>query len=265
MAVSVSSSSSSDVQRRLSDTGVFVGISWTEYLQLGRQLGQPMGANTAQGAVLSVACGSRVSYQFGLKGPSLSVDTACSSSLVAAALARQALVGSPTSGSSSSSSVRRLASSALVAGINMCLLPATTAMFQKAGMLAPDGRCKAMDAAADGYVRAEAAAMMLVGVGAAAGAILQPSFICTGAAVNQDGRSSSLTAPNGPAQQDVLRAAMADAGLSPADLSGLQMHGTGTALGERLCSSAAKCLCAVACAMQRRTLQHDMKACMAAA
>eukprot|EP00883_Tetradesmus_obliquus_P011533 jgi/Sobl393_1/4315/SZX67650.1 len=223
---SSSSSGSSGVQRRMSDTGVFVGISWAEYFQLGRQLGQAMGANTAQGAVLSVACG-RVSYHFGLKGPSMSVDTACSSSLVAAALARQALVGPPTPGSSSSSAWRA-ASSALVAGINMCLLPATTAMFQKAGMLAPDGRCKTMDAAADGYVRAEASAMMLLGVGTAANALA----VLSGAAVNQDGRSSSLTAPNGPAQQEVLRAALADAGLTPAYISGLQMHGTGTALGD---------------------------------
>jgi acyl transferase domain-containing protein len=115
-------------------------------------------------------CLHRISYHFGLKGPSLSVDTACSSSLVATALARQALAGSPIPGSSSSSA-RRSASSALVAGINMCLLPATTAMFQKAGMLAPDGRCKTMDAAADGYVRAEASAMMLIGVGQADGAL----------------------------------------------------------------------------------------------
>lgn len=100
----------------------------------------------------------RISYQFGLKGPSLSVDTACSSSLVATALARQSLT-QPASTAA--------ASSALVGGINMMLLPATTAMFQRAGMLAPDGRCKALDAAADGYVRAEAAAMMLLGVGGA--------------------------------------------------------------------------------------------------
>jgi 3-oxoacyl-(acyl-carrier-protein) synthase len=98
----------------------------------------------------------RISYQFGLKGPSLSVDTACSSSLVATALARQSLT-QPASAAA--------ASGALVGGINIMLLPSTTAMFQRAGMLAPDGRCKALDAAADGYVRAEAAAMMLLGSG----------------------------------------------------------------------------------------------------
>ncbi len=86
----------------------------------------------------------------------MSVDTACSSSLVATALARQTLTQPTTSAA---------ASSALVGGINMMLLPTTTAMFQRAGMLAPDGRCKALDAAADGYVRAEAAAMMLLGLG----------------------------------------------------------------------------------------------------
>jgi acyl transferase domain-containing protein len=107
-------------------------------------------------AVCFCTCHCRISYQFGLMGPSLSVDTACSSSLVATALARQTLT-QPT--------ITAAASSALVGGINMMLLPATTAMFQRAGMLAPDGRCKALDAAADGYVRAEAAAMMLLGVG----------------------------------------------------------------------------------------------------
>lgn len=85
----------------------------------------------------------------------MSVDTACSSSLVATSLARQTLT-QPTTAAA--------ATSALVGGINMMLLPSTAAMFQRAGMLAPDGRCKALDAAADGYVRAEAAAMMLLGL-----------------------------------------------------------------------------------------------------
>lgn len=114
----------------------------------------------------------RISYHFGLKGPSLSVDTACSSSLVATALAKQALTyGSPAQVAATTHGTGQLsvgygaASSALVGGINMMLLPSTTAMFQRAGMLAPDGRCKALDAAADGYARAEAAAMMLLGTG----------------------------------------------------------------------------------------------------
>jgi 3-oxoacyl-(acyl-carrier-protein) synthase len=95
-------------------------------------------------------------------------------------------------------------------------------------MLTPDGRCKALDAAADGYVRAEGAAMLLAVSGAQGGAVA----LLAGSAVNQDGRSSGLTAPNGPAQQEVLRAALASAGLAPGDVSGLQLHGTGTGLGD---------------------------------
>jgi acyl transferase domain-containing protein len=102
-------------------------------------------------------------------------------------------------------------------------------------MLAPDGRCKALDAAADGYVRAEGAAMLLAVPGCRTGALA----LLAGSAVNQDGRSSGLTAPNGPAQQDVLRAALAAAGLGPGEVCGLQLHGTGTGLGDPIEAGAA--------------------------
>lgn len=194
-------------------TGVFVGISWTEYAQLAAAHGLPLSTYSAQGAVLSVGCG-RISYHCALTGPSLCVDTACSSSLVAAHLARQALLG----GGGGSS-----CTSALVGGVNMMLLPSTTAMFAKAGMLAPDGRCKTLDAAADGYVRSEACAMALLAPGARPGALA----LLRGAAVNQDGRASSLTAPSGPAQQEAVRAALADAQLAEVEVAALQMHGTG--------------------------------------
>ena len=110
----------------------------------------------------------------------------------------------------------------------------TPAAFRKTGMLAADGRCKTLDAAADGYVRAEAGGAMLLdqlphdaegGAGAACA-------ILAGSAVNQDGRSSSLTAPNGPAQQEVVRAALTAAGVSAAALAAVQLHGTGTSLGD---------------------------------
>jgi acyl transferase domain-containing protein len=105
-----------------------------------------------------------------------------------------------------------------------------------AGMLSPEGRCKTLDASADGYVRAEAVGGILLehlSSNSSSGAA-QVLAIFAGSSVNQDGRSSSLTAPNGPAQQEVLRAALTDAGLEPADMSGLSMHGTGTPLGKRL-------------------------------
>jgi acyl transferase domain-containing protein len=102
-------------------------------------------------------------------------------------------------------------------------------------MLSPEGRCKTLDAAADGYVRAEAAGvMMLVQASAAAGnsALINSSAVLAATAINQDGRSSSLTAPNGPSQQAVIRAALAAGGLGPEVVGLLEMHGTGTPLGE---------------------------------
>jgi acyl transferase domain-containing protein len=102
-------------------------------------------------------------------------------------------------------------------------------------MLSPEGRCKTLDAAADGYVRGEAVAAMLLQV-VAAGSNGSSSFaaVVLGSAVNQDGRSSGLTAPNGPAQQSVIRAALSDGVLQPGDIAALSMHGTGTPLGEWL-------------------------------
>lgn len=122
---------------------------------------------------------------------------------------------------------------AVVAGVKLILTPSLSAMFTRAGMLSLDGRCKTLDAAADGYVRGEAvAAMMLQAMAAEGSRAGAAAAIVLGSAVNQDGRSSGLTAPNGPAQQAVLRAALADGGLQPAEVNTLFMHGTGTPLGE---------------------------------
>jgi acyl transferase domain-containing protein len=117
----------------------------------------------------------------------------------------------------------------------------THAVFNShsAGMLSPEGRCKTLDASADGYVRAEAVGAIMIeawagssGTGSSSSTTRQPLAIFAGSSVNQDGRSSSLTAPNGPAQQEVLRAALTDACMTPAYMSGLSMHGTGTPLGK---------------------------------
>ena len=130
------------------------------------------------------------------------VDTVCSSSLVSTHLAARALSAGDCS-------------AALSAGVNLLLVPATTAMCQAAGMLSTDGRCKALDAAADGYGRAEAVGTLLLAPWASSEvadaaqswcrsqseAATVPLVLIAGTAVNQDGRSSSLTAPNGPAQQ----------------------------------------------------------------
>ena len=132
-------------------TGVFIGISWTEYARLAAEAGAPVTAYTAQGAVLSV-CPGRVAYHHGLKGPAVAVDTACSSSLVAASAAREAVLTAAASGGSGAGGS---GGAAVAGGINMMLSPATTFMFKKANMLSADGRCKALDAGADGYVRSE--------------------------------------------------------------------------------------------------------------
>jgi acyl transferase domain-containing protein len=203
-----------------SSTTVAVGIASAEYNNhLVPRYTAGISAYSSTGGALSVASG-RLSYTFGFKGAALSVDTACSSSLVASHLA----AGNVFSG---------VSSGGLTAGAGLLLSPDTTAMFHKAGMLAADGRCKTLDAAADGYVRGEAIGAMLLQ------AVQQGDSEChgwlalfSGSAVNQDGRSSSLTAPNGPSQQEVMRQALAFAGLVAAAICQLQMHGTGTPLGD---------------------------------
>jgi acyl transferase domain-containing protein len=176
-------------------------------LQVAVHLTGGVAAYTPTGASLSVAAG-RLSFTYGLRGPAVSVDTACSSSLVAAHTAASALrMGQ--------------ACTALAGGINLMLSPDTPAAFQKAGMLSPEGRCKTLDAAADGYARAEAAGLLLLELLSGVSSNSSTSStsnagllgVLAGSAVNQDGRSSSLTAPNGPAQQQVMLDAMLDAEL----------------------------------------------------
>jgi NADPH:quinone reductase-like Zn-dependent oxidoreductase/acyl carrier protein len=124
---------------------------------------------------------------------------------------------------------------ALAAGVKLILTPETSAMFNRAGMLTADGRCKTLDAAADGYVRGEAVVAMVLqragSVGAGASAATAAVAI-VGSAVNQDGKSSTLTAPNGPAQQGAIRLALASAAVGATDVAMIQMHGTGTPLGD---------------------------------
>jgi 3-oxoacyl-(acyl-carrier-protein) synthase/acyl carrier protein len=200
---------------------VAVGISYNEYYL--NTAHQGMTAYTATSGTLSVVCG-RISFTLGLKGPSVSIDTACSSSLVGAHLAATSFVpgGCPR---------------ALVCGVNLTIRAETTAVLSKAGMLTADGRCKTLDASANGYMRGEACVVHLLeqadAGGGADGGGGDLAAVLLGTAVNQDGRASSLTAPNGPAQQAVIRAALKAAGeLAPGSIEALEMHGTGTALGD---------------------------------
>lgn len=203
-----------------SQTGVFVGISGNDYFHLQKETGiENIDAYLASGNAHSIASG-RLSYTFGLRGPSFPVDTACSSSLVATHLAVQSL----------RSGECRMA---VVGGVNLILTPETTITLSKAHMLSPDGRCKAFDSRADGFVRSEGGGVILLK--RLSDAIADGDHILAlvrGSAVNQDGRSNGLTAPNGPSQEDVIRAALTSGRITPQQVSYVEAHGTGTSLGD---------------------------------
>jgi len=203
-----------------SRAGVFVGMSANDYFHLIRARGlDRFDAYTASGTAHSIASG-RLSYVLGLSGPSLSVDTACSSSLVAIHQAVQSL--------------RRGESDlALAGGVNLILGPDISIALSKSRMMAPDGRCKAFDARADGFVRGEGCGIVVLKRLADAVASRDRIIaVIRGSAINQDGRSNGLTAPNGPSQEGVIRAALEDADLTPDRLDYVEAHGTGTSLGD---------------------------------
>jgi acyl transferase domain-containing protein len=199
--------------------GVYVGVGNVDYSRAtfpNRELIDPY---FATGACSSIAAG-RISYTLGVTGPAATIDTACSSSLVALHMACQAL---------------RLGEcdAALAGGVNLILTPEMNISFTKARMMAPDGRCKTFDAAADGYVRAEGCVVLMLkrerDARAAGDRILA---VVRGSAINQDGRSNGITAPNGPSQEAVMRAALANSGVAAADVGYVEAHGTGTPLGD---------------------------------
>ena len=202
-----------------SDTGAFVGISGIDYLMHLQACNREIDAYSGTGTALSVAAG-RLSYVFGLRGPSMSVDTACSSSLVAVHMACQALRS-------------RECDLAIAGGTHRILLPHGSIALSQASLLAPDGRCKTFDARADGYVRGEGCGIVLLK--RLSDAIADGDDIVAvvrGSAVNQDGRTSGLTVPNGPAQQEVIRRALRNAAVDADQIGYVEAHGTGTPLGD---------------------------------
>jgi acyl transferase domain-containing protein/acyl carrier protein len=200
-------------------TGVFVGISGGDYADLSSSRIDVRELYSGTGNAFSVASG-RISYSLGLRGPCMSIDTACSSSLVATHLAIQSL---------------RLGECdmALAAGVNLILVPEPTIIFCKGRMLSFDGHCKTFDAGADGYVRGEGCGVIVLKrlSDAQADGDRIHAVLC-GSAVNQDGRSSGLTAPNGVAQEAVIRAALKNAGVDPSAVDYIEAHGTATPLGD---------------------------------
>ena len=202
-----------------SPSGVFVGVCASDYFRMALNNVDNVTAYLGTGNATSVAAG-RLSYTFGFTGPCLSLDTACSSALVAVHHAAESLRKGDC----------RIA---LAASVNLILAPEVTVAFSRARMMAPDGRCKTFDERADGYVRSEGAAVLVLKTLSAARAdgdrILA---VIRGTAINQDGASGGLTVPNGPAQSALVRQALARAGVQPSDVDYIEAHGTGTALGD---------------------------------
>ncbi len=202
-----------------SRAGVFVGVGLAEY---ERQLFKDefaINSNSCTGTYRSVASG-RISYLLDLHGPSVSIDTACSSSLLAVHAACQSL----RSGESDL---------AIAGGVNLHLQPEHYVGLAKLGMLSPDGRCKTFDAKADGFVPSEGCGLVVLKRLSDALADGDRTYaVIRGSAANQDGRTSSLTAPSGLAQQEVVLAALRNGQVPPSKISYVETHGTGTALGD---------------------------------
>lgn len=204
-----------------SETGVYIGYMNRDYVHQVEEAdptrrGDPY---TLTGNSFSFVAG-RISYLLGLQGPSMVVATACSSSLVTIHLACQALRSGECD-------------QALAGGVNLILHPAANVLLSRLRAISPDGRCKTFDAAADGYGRGEGCGIVVLKRLTDALADGDPILgLIRGSAVNHDGPSAGLTVPNGPAQEKLLRKALAAANVVPDAIDYVEAHGTGTSLGD---------------------------------
>nr|AVI26422.1 polyketide synthase [Candidatus Entotheonella serta] len=202
-----------------SDTGVFVGVANSDYRELIHAAWPGIEAQSSTGTFSSILA-NRVSYIFNFTGPSEPIDTACSSSLVALHHALNALS-------------RGECSSAIVGGVNALLTPTLHITSNKTGMLSHDGRCKTFDQAANGYVRGEGVAALLLKPLSLAKAQGDEIYaLIQGSNVNHGGHATSLTTPNPRAQSELLIHAYEDAGIDPTTVTYIETHGTGTSLGD---------------------------------
>ncbi|MDQ2659526.1 MAG: type I polyketide synthase, partial [Verrucomicrobiota bacterium] len=212
------------------DMGVFVGLSHSDYQGLQERSG--IGAHTSSGTAHSIAA-NRISYCLNLRGPSLALDTACSSALTAVHLACEHISAGRCK-------------TAVAGGVTVLISPDGFIGFSQAGMLSPDGNCKAFDASANGFVRGEGAGMVLLKPLSAALADGDPIYaVIVGSAVNQDGHTNGISLPSAEAQTRLVRDACANAGIHPAQIGYVEAHGTGTAVGDPIEAQAlADALCA---------------------
>ncbi|MFW6692354.1 SDR family NAD(P)-dependent oxidoreductase [Streptomyces sp. MAR4 CNX-425] len=203
-----------------SRTGVYMGASTNDYVRLRQEFGTPESIDPYQLLGESSFIAGRVAHTFDLRGPVQVVDTACSSSLVAVHQAATALRSGDID-------------LALAGGVNVILSPYGFVLVSKARAVSPDGRCKTFDASADGYARGEGCGVVVLKRLSDAERDGDDILaVIRGTAVNHDGRASGISVPNGPAQQDVIRDALRDAGVEPGRIGYVEAHGTGTPLGD---------------------------------